>query len=443
MDPQVDRNETIKTITIKRDSATSLYFAAVCIFLILLSRDLFVVSVNKYLILLLISIFIFSFSLNNAIYFYCFLIPLYVGLPGNYITIIMLIKLLLNGKNLKFKPWEFITVSAAMSFWLMQDLFMSYTSVYNLIWIFEIFLVLCILSTDGLNKSQMFLMYTFGVAITGVITLGIALKTYELQDILTSTTRLGSNIVNGVTKDLRINIDPNYYGLFSIAAISFTYPILFDKNIPKAKKTFMIIGASVSLLVGLIGLSRAFVITLLIWAALITLTQAGHKNFLISIIIFSLAFFIVCYYFPYVVNGITNRFQQNDLASGNGRINLIRIFNTEWLASVWSFLFGVGMYICNVHCMELQYLYGGGIILTIIMLAFFCMQIHKIKKKYPKCKLYSYIPMCVILIISSSIPIATSLTFMFPIVLSIYAYDYINEKTFRITTNINKEKELS
>ena len=94
---------------------------------------------------------------------------------------------------------------------------------------------------------------------------------------------------------------------------------------------------------------------------------------------------------------------------------IISKFLLRFVESVPNFIFGVGLYECNVHCMPLQYLFGGGILLSILVLLFaFSLSSCRISHRISFSR---WVPMLVTLAMSLTVPIASMLTFMFPIVI--------------------------
>ena len=125
-------------------------------------------------------------------------------------------------------------------------------------------------------------------------------------------------------------------------------------------------------------------------------------------------------WFPDVIQTLMERFTEEDSVQGaNGRVDLMALHFKAWYRNVLTILFGTGLMKCNVHCMPLQYLFGGGIILFVLMLLFFLSLYDYSKRKDRKNRdiLIAILP---ILVMSCTIPIATSLTQLFTIMIVIY-----------------------
>jgi|GEM_PF-1412036 len=392
---------------------------ATLFFLLLLLRDGFRVDINKYLFVSLAFMPILLWDINRVLCFMFFLMPLYVGLPGNYLTLLFLIRILLEYKQIKLSVPGLLSAVFISIFILIQNIFTGYTSINNMMLIPSLFLVLFIFSYRERTDSHMLItMYSLGVAATGIIMLISALHVYSLSDLLSTSFRLGS--VEYVEEGrMNVSIDPNYYGTFSIAAIAVGMSLIQDGTVDKVKKILLVFSITTSIIVGLIGLSRAFVIVLLLWVFLYLLSQRKFKYIITFMVIFMLVFVLVKILVPNVMEAVLNRFSERNLASGNERIDLIISFYYQWKYNIFYFLFGVGMFVCNVHCMPLQYLFGGGVVLAFLMLVFAFSLINSRKAIAPLSR-KRLIPVVVTLIMSLTVPIATSLTFMFPVIFSIY-----------------------
>jgi len=438
-------NDAIKKAKAKdrRDTAAYLYIIAGVFALMLVMRDCYSIPISKYIFLILTAVAVMALDIRKVLCLICFLMPLYVGLPGNYISIIFVLRFLCEYKKIRFTHTRLLSALAICAFMFVQNVVMYSTSVYNMIFIVEVFLILLIFSYSGdYDKKNMLFMFALGVASTGFIMLVSTLQEHGLSDLLLSTARLGTNAVTyGETNAMKVNVDPNYYGLFTLASLSICFPMFFDRYFSKTKKFYLLIALTTSLFVCLIGLSRAFVLVLALWSALIIVTQKGPKSFVKTALVIGLAVVLIQVLLPDITQGLLTRFAENDMETGNGRLTIISRFYGLWSTNLITIFLGVGMFACNVHCMQLQYLFGGGIVFSIFILMFAVALISPLKRKYNKICFQSYIPMITVFLMSATVPIATSLTFMFPCILTIVEFDYINEvRVERVPTMSDKRR---
>lgn len=154
----------------------------IVIAILLLARDAFGVGINKYLLLLLLLPALLLFKERYALMLWVFLMPLYVGLPGNYITLIFLLRFLLHEVSTgRFKVYKipFILTAFLASFVFIQNIFYNDTGIYYMIFIVELFVVYFFMMQDHRSYfPDMMLAYSFGVAMTGIIMLIATLQTY-------------------------------------------------------------------------------------------------------------------------------------------------------------------------------------------------------------------------------------------------------------------------
>ena len=119
-----------KSSKIKQKSENFLvYFYVIAFSLLLFIRDYVGVGINKYLFVGLTFCVVASLDLKKTLCIFCFLMPLYVGLPGNYMTFIFFAKFLLSWKDFKFSSGLLLSVVLACSFMFLQNLFFSATDI--------------------------------------------------------------------------------------------------------------------------------------------------------------------------------------------------------------------------------------------------------------------------------------------------------------------------
>ena len=398
-----------------------LYTYAVIFSVLLFVRDYGGIGINKYLFVALTLFAVCTLDIKKTLCLFCFLMPLYVGLPGNYMTFVFFGRFLLEWKYFKFPSVMFLSALAACTFMCIQNVMQGMTTIGHMATIPGIIMVLFLFCYDGeLDKNRMILMFSVGVAVMGLIMLLAALNKFSLQDLMSDASRFGreAEYLNE-NKEMFVSVDPNYYGLFTISAISVSFPLLF-KKLNKGQKPILIISLLSCLSVALIGLSRAFILVLLLWALFALFTQVKLKNVFISIFVFVAIFVIAIAVFPDVFENILRRFTATDVAGGNGRGPLINKFLGEWSETILTLIFGVGMYECNVHCMPLQVIFGGGLVYTVIMALFFIALLHSTSTPGTKKKLMDYVPVILTFIMTCTVPIATSLTFMFPFIIAMF-----------------------
>lgn len=408
-----------------------MYVFAIGITILFLLRDISKIDISKYIFLAIIGVYILMVGIDKMICFICFLMPLYVGLPGNFITILVLGRFIVSSVSkpqfIKINWKQFVAAILLSLLIFTQNIVLDYTGVYHMIFSIEIIVVLFMLSYRGtLNKEQCIFMYIMGVAVVGIVMLLNSLNTYTLSQLLSSASRLGVVVFRGNITEMRLHIDPNYYGYFCITALSCGW-VLLSGSLPTIKRITSIVALVIVLFISFIGLSRAFFIVLTLWAAAICLVQREKSRILSLIIIALLLITTITIVNREIIGTVVARFREADIIGANGRINLLVKWYEEWKASLLTVLFGVGLHYTNVHNMQAQYLFGTGIVGTILIAAFAVPFIHSERKKYQKIYIESYVPMTVIFVMAGTVPVAQSLTFMFPVIIGFYAYKLSNQ----------------
>lgn len=420
-----------RVLAVRQKQNLDMYVVAAMITVLLFLRDVGGVNISKYMLLMVVGMYILLKDIDKLIYFICFLMPLYVGLPGNFITGLILARLIISSISrpqlIRINLLQFVIAIVLSLFIFMQNMIMEYTEVYHMIYSVEIFVVLFMLSYKGdLDKKQCISMYVMGVTIVGIIMLFSSLKTCTLSQLLSSASRLGTSVTMSDITKMSIHVDPNYYGYFCITALSCGW-VLLCSDCPKIKKNTLIAMLVPAIFIGFVGLSRAFSVVLIFWILTICLVQKGKSKVVCLIIIAFLLVSLIIIVNPKIFGTVVSRFRCADVIGANGRSYLLNKWYEEWTASFLTIMFGVGLYYTNVHSMQTQYLFGTGIVGTMLIsglaLSFISLQ----RKKYKKVRIESYVPMIVIFIMAGTIPVAQSLTFMFPAVMGFYAYQLSNE----------------
>lgn len=426
-------NETINIEQKSKRSHIAVVIWCIIFFLLLFMRDTYSVGINKYVFLAITCMCAVTMKTNQLVYLFCFLFPLYVGLPGNYMTLVLIIRLIFDVH--KFKASSLFLSMLLSGTVLLQNIATDHTGIVPMMFIPGIILILMLYTyKNNLDRITMIIMYTAGVAALGFIMLSSTLRVYELSDLMSTSFRLGSSNVDYVAEGImNVSVDPNFYGLFSIASISLAFPLAFDKKNKLSVRLCLTIFVFMQLIVCLIGLSRAFILVFVAWILMYLLLQKNLKGTLVAAVVIAIIVVLLINFMPDVFVTVLARFEDSDMATGNGRITLIQEHWEEWSSSIITMLFGVGLFNCNVHCMPLQFVFGGGIIMFIMVVLLFLTYRHN---NLPKKTLFDNIPFVVTFIMICTVPAATLLNFMFPLVL----VDLCSYNTKKVEMRIEDEK---
>ncbi len=400
-----------------------IYGTGILIIIGLFARDMYGIGINKYLFLLLAMIPIFFAEIKNVAVFACFLIPLYVGLPGNLISVCLLIRLIftISKYRISIDKTGFLFTLLITTYIGLQDIITGYTSIYHFMAALDfvtLALLMMILRESGSGKDAI-IAYALGNFMVGIIMLVSTLSYYSITDLMNPATRLGYTgmLISNTGADMATSIDPNFYAMNTIACVS-TVSLLFQQI--QTFKVRFLVGVSVlgSVICCLIGLSRTFIILLIVWGILWLVCQGDIKKIISTLLISCILIFLFLYFMPTIAGGIFMRFETSDIVGGNGRINLIIQYFTLWFEKKGSILFGIGLFNCHTHCTPLMYVFGIGIIGALILLGWFVYQWVRCKEYCEHIMLKTCIPLLVTLIGYSTIPAAGAINYTLPILIS-------------------------
>lgn len=399
------------------------YFILVCaivsMIILLALRDIRGVGVSKYLFLLITAVASFAMPIDKVIYFISFAMPLYVGLPGNYMTAIFLARFLFDCNKLKFKMSTVITCFLCGAYAIISAFFTGHTSISELMFFPGMILITLIFSIDEkISRSKLVLCYATGVAALGAIMLLNTLNYCDFGDLLNSATRLGVVLIdlNKGVGNMIVNVDPNYYGTFIMPALSVGIMSIYEKSGDQkntAVNILTVVAIGVSVAVGFVGLSRAFILVLCGWLLLYFVSVKNVKAFFGALAIILVLAIIVAVFMPSVLDALNERFHDSSMATANGRTVVISEFFKLWSANVGTMFFGAGLFDCNVHCMPLQVLFGGGFVFAALFFVY-CITLHKPQKNKGNV-LHRYLPLVVTLLMSLTIPAIALVNVMYPV----------------------------
>lgn len=413
---------TVSVENTKESSHSKGMIASILLMIFLLYiRDIGGFAVNKYLFLAVAAVSVCALPIDKVMCFIAFVMPLYVGLPGNYMTMIFLVRFLLECRKLRFRADILMLCLLAGGYAFIQSVVTNHTAISELMFFPGMILVMFMFSLDvRIEKSELILSYATGVAALGLIMLIHTLQFCDFGDLLTSTNRLGS-VLRAQNNEMVINVDPNYYGLYCIALISLSVKFLNDnsrKSAGKISKTLMILLTGICVAIGLIGLSRSFFLVMIAWLLLYLLSVKNVRAFLVSVSVILIATVLVINFIPGVWNALNDRFSDSTMATGNGRTELIAKFHELWSATLSSMLFGVGIFDCNIHCMPLQVLYGGGLIFCILFVLYMIALLKNKNTWKNGGVVQKYLPLTMTIAMSCTVPALALINIMYPITLA-------------------------
>ena len=412
-------------ITYKQFSNIVMILACLAICMGIYMRDVMGVGINKYLFLIIAVIPILLVRFEDVIVFAAFLLPLYVGLPGNYITVVLIARLFVAfyNKEVKCRNNLFWTSLALFAYYFCSNAIYGYMGPYHIVGTFD-FLVFAFLANATLQydkKDNVILAYGAGVASVCVVMLMATLRFFSFADLMSGGARLGATgmLFNMIEGDFATSLDPNFNGYNVIALLSCVYPIL--PRLKGFRRFFALIVTLISVIIGLAGLSRAFVLALGVWILLVALTE--KKLWKAIGLFFAVGVVLVIVYttVPEVIEGLANRFAGGDMEGGNGRSFLMNRNFHIWQESVFTMLFGRGVYNDNTHFSPILHFFALGFLGFFVLLLWYVQLIKLTSRYYKVKKIGRFVPFVVTFFMSCTIPAVGALNWMFPLILSIIA----------------------
>ncbi len=411
-----------------KDSPWKVYIVCILIILGLISRDMLGIGINKFIFLFLAIIPILFADTKYVAIFSCFVIPLYVGLPGNYISIVLLVRLVYDAVRYRIsisKPGFLLTMIAAIYIFF-QNYCFGYVDIYYLMASVDFIVLGLAMSVlrENMAGKEAVLFFSMGNAALGTVMLSATLSYYSLEELMNPASRLGYTglLMSSSGANMATSIDPNFYAMNTIACISAIFLILPEFK-SKLSRYLAIISIIISTGCCLVGLSRTFIVLLVIWALLWFISQENIKRAVTFTAIIGILIFVFFQFMPTVVTGLMNRFQGADFAGGNGRIELISNHFEAWYETIQSIFFGIGLFNCNTHCAPLVYLFGLGIVGFIPVLGWFTYQWNRCKSYYGRISFKEVIPVLITFISFASIPAAGAINYTLPMLIPMLIFN--------------------
>lgn len=402
----------------RTDTAQSyrgLYLLMALLGVMLLMRDAYGFSIHKYIFLLLIAGATIILPIEKVMCLIAFVMPLYVGLPGNYLTLVFLMRFLLESGRIRLRASNLLFCVLAGMYALLQAFVTNHMAIAELM-LFPGLVLVMLMFAKGVpyNREKLVLCYGMGVAALGLIMLVSTLQVHDLSDLLDVTFRLGAAAVEETNSAImNVSVDPNFYGTFVISSLALSVPVIGGGALPKQEKLLLIAATGASVAVLLVGLSRAALLVVVLWLLLYILSRNDAKTFLITLLVAVVCVVLVLYFMPDVVSALEDRFRNEDLSTGGGRVALMKEFWLLWWETLPSILFGVGLFDCNVHCAPLQALFGGGLVFFVCLMGYVLTLGGRSRRGGPS---VGRLPMFVTVLMLSTVPALTLINFMYPAV---------------------------
>jgi len=135
-------------ITKKKKNTWLMITSVILLGLGLVARDTWGINIHKFLFLAIAAIPIFLLKMNHFLVFSSLLIPLYVGLPGNYISLFLFIRLVyeLFRKRIRCNASGFLISVLMTGYLFIQNMFYQDMSVFHIMGALDFVLLFMLIS---------------------------------------------------------------------------------------------------------------------------------------------------------------------------------------------------------------------------------------------------------------------------------------------------------
>ena len=385
-----------------------LWWSIILLSVILYSRDIMGLDINKYILVVFIDIVIFLLDIDKLVSFTLFLLPLMCGLPGNYILPIVSV-LLLKKNKLDIGCYN---RSSAMMFFFVIFLFELVhcliaesigisVPIMNLFGFICAFFLLCFLSSIK-NRSINWGRSAFCFCIGSCIMLLIIKLNF--QNVLgpdffdEGNVRIGNVASKGVDETKMIfKTNANNIGFYSIATIACAIALFYYKKV-KWFILFPILAISYSC--GMLSVSRTWAIALAFCVVSYFFFQRKNmrKNIVVLIVlVFSGGYYMVIKN-PEIFDFFIYRFSDANIETAGERTELFAKYNEFFFSNPIVFIFGTGS-TCYFSISSIgQSMHNGlqqiyvcyGLPMFIV---FMIVYIRSLKKLYVKRQYIAFLPM--------------------------------------------------
>lgn len=411
---------------------TYLFCTILTIFLVL--RDIFAVSINKYLYLVVVIVFMGIASYEVAMDMMSFILPLLCGLPSNYIFIFFLLKMIWSKKiNKKITViylfyillWE---VSGILLYTQLLDNELLKQVVFT--WIF-FSILFCEGKMDYYNKLKMYLLGTVLVCLVIIIYSISRAPSNWLYLFSQGWYRFGDVALDGID-GMTLRLNSNSLAYFSIIGIMVAIVLIRSRK--GLINIIYSIFAFILIIAGFLSVSRSWILVAVFCSFIWILSEMkGIKGLIITILSFLIGGFLISRIiaeYPELLDGILARLMDKSAAGGNGRTELMSEYGKRIIDNVGLLLFGSGAahyrqaykMDTSIHNGSMQILlsYGviGGGIFIIGMVYPLYRLIHNSTKKI---KLFYWLPLFSIIMFAQTIQFVNPAYLMMPYIIGVYA----------------------
>ena len=425
-------------LNMKKSKLYSLNLLIIGLIVILMVRDCVGIEINRYIFVIYYVVAITVLDMSSIIALFCFTFPLMTGLPGNYIYLVFLFGLLIKKKQISRINVGLMLCLVFLEFfgiiWIPQAETLECVGTVAAVSIFLI-LIFTEMNKEGYRRCiNCFITGTTVVA--GIMLIATFQQNslfYIIQQVSLGQGRLGYMIFED--GGMHVMLDPNAMASFSLVAATCCLGTFKRKSPIQSLLIF-----ALQMSVGFITMSRSWLIFSIIVLAIYILTlKKNIQNLkrLISILLVGVVIiFVIQLKFPYVVEGILERFTDDTMNKGNGRIFWFLRYLEIFLSDIRFILVGSGVshYLeaygsigQSAHNGLLQIFLCYGIVGGVCILFGMIYPLRKIKHKTEIC---AFLPLIAYVLFVQTIQFLNPYIHMYPYLIGIYYLYEQNEMKY-------------
>lgn len=408
--------------------------------LLIIFRDIFGFGINKLIFIGLQIIFVLLSSKKDLIYIIVFIFPFLCGIPGTYIMLINLVAYIYKFRQINRSIFIFILYAFILEVFF-AIIFKNFQIVDTLQYIeYLMIFLLLIYSKNSLNYKKLLqisvVSFLSVVSIIGIESIQKAPSNWFFL-FRKGWYRFG-NAFRSIEDGMILSLNSNNLAYYCIVGLSISL-LLFLREKNKIGKILYTFCVGIFFIVGILSLSRAFILTFLIVVFLMFIANTKSlKKILLGLffmVIFTIFIMIILERNSMILEGIMARFTDETMRTGGGRTSLAVSTFMEWIGNSFYFLFGTSVSSYDktlvgikgkIHCGLLQILYVYGIIAAPILLYILFKPVYILWRKY-KIEMVYFIPWVSVIIFTQTIQFLNPTFLMFPYLIGLYSIKYGKE----------------
>ena len=407
----------------------------------LILRDIFSITVNKFIIFGLCSLMILNSSEDNLSEFICFLLPLMSGLPSTYVLLLIVIVYIIEGKFNKYSIGiSFFIILIELINCLRIEASFDSNVIKQILFMIVFFLMIYDhTKINYLNCMKMFFYGTLLVCFI-IITYSIMRAPNDWLYLFSKGWYRFGDVALEEVSSMTLRLNSNSLAYISLAGLMVGLVII---QYIKENKFIFKIGLLFLFVSGLLSLSRSWILVLLIIFVLYGLSLLKSKVSIKSIfkivvffILFSSFIFFLYVNMGEIIEGFSTRLMRKDIIGGNGRINLSLEYIDAYLqADFFTILFGSGAsnykiiynMMESIHAGFLQIIVCYGIIGGLFFILFMFLPLFNNRKT----RFLYYLPLLSVLLFTQTIQFINPPYLMMPYIVAIYCINLGKQKRIR------------